>query len=61
MLESKKFNDSVVPAFLECSCDAFRIWSSNNKNPYPKYVSSHFLTLAIELNLLCFGLRASYI
>jgi len=43
MLESKKFNDSVVPAFLECSCDAFRIWSSNNKNPYPKYVSSHFL------------------
>jgi len=36
-LESKKFNDSVVRAFLECSLAAtastFRIWSSGKKNP----------------------------
>jgi len=28
MLKSKKFNDSVVLAFLECSCYMFRIWST---------------------------------
>ena len=35
----------------------FRIWE---KNPYLKYVSSHFLTLAIELHLVRFGLGASF-
>jgi len=40
---------------------AFRIWSSGIKKPYLKYVSSHFLTLAIELHLVHFGLGASYI
>ena len=33
----------------------FRIWSSGKKNPYFKYVSSHFLTLAIELHVVRFG------
>jgi len=37
----------------------FRIWSSGKKNPYLKYVSSHFLTLAIELHLVRFGSGAS--
>jgi len=36
-LKSKKFNDSVVRAFLQCSLAAtaapFRIWSSGRKNP----------------------------
>jgi len=36
----------------------FRIWSSGKKNPYLKYVSSHFLTLAIEFHLVRFGLGA---
>jgi len=31
------------------------------KNPYLKYVSSHFLSLAIELHLVRFGLGASFI
>ena len=44
----------IVPA-------TFRIWSSDKKNAYLKYVSSHFLTLATELHLVCFGLGASYI
>jgi len=30
-------------------------------NPYLKYVSSHFLTLAVELHLVLSGLGASYI
>jgi len=30
------------------------------KNPYLKYVSSHFLTLANELHLVSFGLGASF-
>ena len=47
-------------AFLECGCYTFRIWSSGKKNPYVKYVSSHFLTLSIELHLVCFGLGASF-
>jgi len=38
----------------------FRIWSSGKKNLYLKYVSSHFLTLAIELHLVRFGLGASF-
>jgi len=38
----------------------FRIWSSGKKNPYLRYVSSHFLTLAIELHLVRFGFGASY-
>jgi len=58
MLKSKKFNDSVVLAFFECSCYMFRIWSSGKKNPYLKYVSSHFLTLLVESHLVCFGLGA---
>jgi len=33
----------------------FRIWSSGKKNHYLKYVSSHILTLAIELHLVRFG------
>jgi len=33
MFKSKKFNDSVVLAFLECSCYSFRIRSSGKKNP----------------------------
>ena len=32
----------------------FRIWSSGIKDPYLKYVSSHFLTLAIELHFVRF-------
>ena len=38
----------------------FRIWSSDIKNPYLKYVSSHFLTLAIEFHLAQFRLGASF-
>jgi len=38
----------------------FRIWSSGKKNPYLKYVSSHFLILAIELHLVRFGSGASF-
>jgi len=38
----------------------FRIWSSGGKNPYLKYVSSHFLILEIELHLVRFGSGASY-
>jgi len=30
------------------------------KNPYLQYVSSHFLTLAIELHLVRLGLGASF-
>ena len=33
----------------------FRIWSSGKKNLYLKYVSSHFLALAVELRLVHFG------
>jgi len=39
----------------------FRIWSSGKKNPHLKFVSSHFLILAIELHLVRFGSGASYI
>jgi len=63
-LNSKKFNYSVVLAFLECSLAAtaatFRIWSSGKKNPYLKFVPSHLLTLAIESHLVRFGLGASF-
>ena len=38
----------------------FRIWSSGKKTPYLKFVSSHFLTLAIELHLVCFRGGASF-
>jgi len=38
----------------------FRIWSSGKKNPYLKYVSSHFLILTIELHLLRFGSGACF-
>jgi len=38
----------------------FRIWSSGKKNPYLKYVSSHFLILAVELHLVRFGSSASF-
>jgi len=38
----------------------FRIWSSRKKNPHPKYVSSHLLTLAIESHLVRFGGGASF-
>ena len=38
----------------------FRIWSSGKKNLYLKYMSSHFLILAIELHLVRFGLGASF-
>jgi len=38
----------------------FRIWSFVKKNTYLKYVSPHFLTLAIELHLVRFGLGASF-
>jgi len=38
----------------------FRISSFGKKNSYQKYVSSHFLTLAIELHLVRFGLDASF-
>ena len=34
----------------------FRICTFGKKNPHLKYVSSHFLTLAIEQHLVCFGL-----
>ena len=37
----------------------FRIWWSGPRNPRLKCVSSHFLTLAIELHLARFGLGAS--
>jgi len=60
MFKTKKFNDLAVLAFLECSCCTFRIWSSGKKNLYLKYVSSHFLTLAIELHWLHFGFGASF-
>jgi len=39
---------------------AFRIWSSAKKNPYLKYVLSHFLFLAIESHLVRFGSGASF-
>jgi len=38
----------------------FTIWSSGKKNPYLKYFSSHFLTLAIELHMVHFGLGAFF-
>ena len=38
----------------------FRISSSGKKNPYLKYVSSHFLILAIELHLVHFGSGVSF-
>jgi len=38
----------------------FRIWSFRKKNPYLKYVSSHFLILAIELHLVRFGSGAPF-
>jgi len=38
----------------------FRNWSSGKKNPYLKYVSSHFLILAIEWHLVRFRLGASF-
>jgi len=37
-----------------------RVWSSGKKNPYLKYVSSHFLILAIELHSVRFGSGASF-
>jgi len=33
---------------------------ARQKEPVSKYVSSHFLTLAIELHLVRFGLGASF-
>jgi len=39
----------------------FKSWSSGKKNPYLKYVSSHFLTLANDLHLVRFGVGASYL
>ena len=39
----------------------FRIWSSSKKNSYLKYVSSHFLILAIELHLVRLEGGTSYI
>jgi len=39
----------------------FRIWSYSKKNPYLKYVSSHFRTLTIELYLEVPLLRLNYI
>jgi len=39
---------------------AFRIGTSGNKNPYLKYVLSHFLSLTIELHLVRFRLNASF-
>jgi len=38
----------------------FRIWSSGKKNPHLKYVSSHFLILAIELHLVRFRSGPSF-
>jgi len=38
----------------------FRIWSSGKKNPYLKNVSSHFLTVAVALHLVRFGLGTSF-
>ena len=38
----------------------FRIWSSGKMNPYLKYVLPHFLSLAVELHLVRFGLGASF-
>jgi len=38
----------------------FRMWSSDKKNPYLKYMSSHFLTLAIESHLVRFGSGAPF-
>jgi len=38
----------------------FRLWSSGKKNPYLKYLSSHFLILAIELHLVRFGGGVSF-
>jgi len=38
----------------------FGICSSGKKNPYLKYVSSHFLILSIELHLVRFGSGASF-
>jgi len=38
----------------------FRIWSSGKKTSYLEYVSSYFLTLAIELHLVRFGGGASF-
>jgi len=38
----------------------FRISSSGKNNPYVKYVSSHFVTLAIEIHLAHFRGVASF-
>jgi len=61
MLKSRKFNASVVLAFLECSC-CVQNWVIQQKEPVSQIciVSSHFLTLAIELHLARFRLGASF-
>jgi len=48
--------------FLHCwdVAATFRIWSSGKMNSYLKYVSSHFLSLPIELHLVRFGLGTSF-
>jgi len=45
--------------FWNVASATFRLWSSSKKNPYLKYVLSHFLTLAIQLYLVRFRLGAS--
>jgi len=56
-LKNKKYNDSVVLAFLECIC-YIQILVIRQKDPYFTCMSSHFLILAIKLDLVRFGLGA---
>ena len=58
-LKIKKFNDSVVLALMDFICYIQNL-AIRQKNPYLKYVLFHFLTLAIALHLVRFGLGASY-
>jgi len=55
-LKSKKFETRLSLHFWNVYA-IFRIWQ---KNVYLKYQSSHFLTLAIELHVVRFGLGASF-
>ena len=59
-LRSKKFNDSAVLAFLECSCYIQNLAIRQKEPVYLKYVSTYFLTWAIELHLVRFGWGASF-
>jgi len=58
-LKSKKFNDSVVLAFLEFICYIQNL-TIRLKEHVPQICVVPFSTLAVEFHLLRFGLGASF-